>query len=275
MINWGLAQDGNSALSMFGMGAQMGQQIRQRREEKERRGALAAYASDPTEETFAAAAQYDPGAAIGIRNDYAATQRQETAAKQEEAARAQAQAGQMRQLLKAAGENPQQALMAAQQMGIDTSAIPAPDGPEFEPWRQTQMFILGAMETPEGKNLMTETAKQVMLTLPPDQRDVNNPAFIQAFTEQMNIEARKTIAYEPGGGVATYDPRTGKVTPVVVPYGQGQAPQSEIPSAAIEALKRGEGTAEQFDQMFGPGAAARIMGEGGGSNVTADFLQGL
>ena len=46
------------------------------------------------------------------------------------------------------------------------------------------------------------------------------------------------------------------------------------PAEAVAALQNGEGTAEQFDEMFGAGAAARAMG-GGGSNVTSSFLTGL
>jgi hypothetical protein len=46
--------------------------------------------------------------------------------------------------------------------------------------------------------------------------------------------------------------------------------QAGIPQEAIEALKRGEGTPEQFDQMFGQGAAARAMG-GTASNSGGGF----
>ncbi len=55
----------------------------------------------------------------------------------------------------------------------------------------------------------------------------------------------------------------------------GAAPTGSPPAEAVAALKRGEGTPEQFDEMFGPGAAARVMGGGGGGNVTSGFLDGL
>ena len=45
--------------------------------------------------------------------------------------------------------------------------------------------------------------------------------------------------------------------------GAGQAPAGNFPTpnqAAIDALKRGQGTDEQFDAVFGPGAAARVRG---------------
>jgi hypothetical protein len=49
---------------------------------------------------------------------------------------------------------------------------------------------------------------------------------------------------------------------VVVPP---RAPASvmNIPAGAIEALKAGQGSAEQFDSIFGAGSAARVLGNKG------------
>lgn len=49
---------------------------------------------------------------------------------------------------------------------------------------------------------------------------------------------------------------SGAVTPAAPATGAFPAP----PPAAIDALKRGQGTDEQFDAVFGPGAAARARG---------------
>jgi len=44
-----------------------------------------------------------------------------------------------------------------------------------------------------------------------------------------------------------------------------QQTQQGIPPEAIDALKKGEGTPEQFDALFGSGAAAKVMGGASGN----------
>lgn len=67
MINWGLAAGGNNALASFGQGMQLGTYIRGQREEKERKNALAAFATDQSEENFARLAEVAPEYAIKER----------------------------------------------------------------------------------------------------------------------------------------------------------------------------------------------------------------
>ena len=50
--------------------------------------------------------------------------------------------------------------------------------------------------------------------------------------------------------------------PVVIPP-RKPASVMNIPAGAIEALKAGQGSAEQFDSIFGPGSAARALGTKG------------
>ena len=66
-INWGLAGGGNNAMASFGQGMQLGTYIRGQREEKERKNALAAYATDPSEQNFAGLAAVAPEYAIKER----------------------------------------------------------------------------------------------------------------------------------------------------------------------------------------------------------------
>lgn len=55
------------------------------------------------------------------------------------------------------------------------------------------------------------------------------------------------------------------------------APQTTAPPAeAIAELRRDPSGAAEFDEVFGVGAAARVLGEGGGGGrVTGNFLDGL
>src|SRR5690606_31681609 len=92
------------------------------------------------------------------------------------------------------------------------------------------------------------------------------PEFNQRVTELGNIERMKHIPIEAGGSLLAFDPVTGQVNYAVAPAelaGSLNNQQPTIPPEAVEALRRGEGTPAQFDEMFGPGAAARVMGMGG------------
>jgi hypothetical protein len=125
-------------------------------------------------------------------------QQQEAQARQQQAQTKaeQDQASTFRQLLKQAETNPQQAFMAAQQLGIDVSRIPQPGTPEFEPWRQQQLFIADALE--RDKDSLPGLAQEVMLALPPDQRDPNSPVFRQAFSAALENKYAAEYTDEQG-----------------------------------------------------------------------------
>lgn len=143
-INWGLAQGPNSFDNALAKGYQMGSAMRERQEATERKNALAAYATDPSEQNFAGLAQAAPEFAIGERQRMDARRAQEAAERQR-------QMGVVRQLLAKAGQSPEgwaQAMSAAQSLGIDTSAIPQQYDPQ---WAQQQLFIMDALERDQDK----------------------------------------------------------------------------------------------------------------------------
>jgi hypothetical protein len=221
-MNWGPGAAGGfqNALST---GLQLGQMVRQQKQEN---------------------------ALMQQRQEIVQAQQQEAQTKAE-----QDQASTFRQLLKQAENNPQQAFMAAQQLGIDVSRIPQPNTPEFEPWRQQQLFIADALERDKGS--LPGLAQEVMLALPQDQRDPNSPAFRQAFTAA--LENKYAAEYTDAAG----NTRRRAI------IGQPQQ-QQQTASASAQVLPRSARPAGMTDdQLF---ATARQTVEQGAS-VDAVFQQ--
>lgn len=133
--NWGLLQSGQNALSMFQAGAQIGQSIRERREEERRRNALTEYAANPGQGTLGGVIQADPRLGIQLQ------QQEQDRAAQEQKLQRQKMLDVARLLNEATPKNYGQVLGAAQQMGIDVTRVPQ----QFDPnWIAQQKLIVSS-----------------------------------------------------------------------------------------------------------------------------------
>lgn len=152
----------NSLMNPMAVGQsfQMGmEQGRARRGEMETQNALSMLAKDPNSaEGFEKLAQYNPQAAMQIGQ-----QRQAQAAAQQK--QRQMDGGTFRALLYKARENPQQAYMAAQQMGLNLEGVPQPGDPSFTPWLETEIFIQDALADPEKLTSVQADAEAMGLDL--------------------------------------------------------------------------------------------------------------
>jgi hypothetical protein len=85
-----------------------------------------------------------------------------------------------------------------------------------------------------------------------------NTALPNAIRKQAGLEILRLMKERKGQFVSAEMAAEGTEAASAAPAGGGNFPAP--PAAAIDALRRGQGTDAQFDAIFGPGAAARARG---------------
>lgn len=204
-VDWrlGLAPDvtGN-AFSAFMQGQQA-------REQDMSRNALAAYATNPNADTLKGVAQTNPQLAITYRADMEKRNADQAAAARENLVMTA-------KLFDGVGDEAsyQQALNTARRMKIDVSEAP----PNYDQaWvSETGGVLKFFAEKPEALSTLGKIAAD-------EGKVPGTPAFNHRVMELGDIERKKAMSIQPGGGIGIYDPQTGKTDFTVVPnYGQGQ-----------------------------------------------------
>ncbi len=270
-INWGLLDIpdiGGNALAAFHQGRQI-------REQKDTKAAWSAYAANPDDpNALNALAQYDPKSAIALRQDSEKRRRE----MQAQDLQRKAVAGDPAALAQLSGidldawskvDSRQKAQIKEQASYIGNAALAISRLP---PQQQAQAWDQAAQQ---GAQMYPELAQQVGKFSPQGlQAALANANMISKF---IDVTTPDTINLQAGAGLYERDPVTRQIREVIRPNPGGARPLSPVegapavPSEAISDLRRNPGSAAQFDEIFGPGAAARALG-GAASNGSGGFL---
>ena len=129
-------------------------------------------------------------------------------------------------MLKAAKNNPEQygAILArAQQLGIP-GIENAPQ--QFDPnWIDSQITTLSAFATPQGREALSTAGKEAVdAGFQP-----GTPEFAAEVRRRLQAGDKKTIPFQPGGGIIEYDPATGETRILAGPSGSPSAVQVPPP----------------------------------------------
>jgi hypothetical protein len=230
----------------IGLGAmQAFQQGRDMRTKDDTRKAFTAYATDPNDTNLNGLAQFDPQFVMQAKQQQAQAARQQQQDMQQQQEQARQKMGMVARLLDGVQDEGtyQQGLAAAQQMGLDVSQAP----PQYDPnWVGQQRMIASLFEKGNEQQL-SGIARELT--------DAGYKPGTPEFNEAMKgvIQNKYASEYVDGRGA------TRRRSALQLEGG----PQPPPPNEAIAELRANPGSAAQFDEIFGQGASARILGNGG------------
>ena len=257
--NWSLLQ-GNQSQQYFNNGAQLGSHVATTQRARELDNALASYVTNPNDQAaFGKITQLDPRMGMQL-------QEREAQRKAAEAKAGQEKAMTVAKLFDGVTpENYQQRLSVAQRMGIDTTGAPQ----QFDPnWVAENRIIMQTVaERPEALS----TAGKIAVD---EGYQPGSPEFNSRVKQIVVSEATKTIPYQPGGGVATYNAQTGQAQVIVQPnYGDQPAGGPAQPSGNIARPKtKAERDALKPGQQYeAPDGSIRTVPGGASSNTGGGF----
>jgi hypothetical protein len=215
-VDWALGLQQGNAGDAFSQAFQQGQQTQR---QNIARQAMAALVQDPNNpKALAALAQVDPQTAMEFRKQQIENTKAQLAQHQDSIVKG---AEIIRQFNPKDQQSYTQALMAAQQAGIDISQVPQ----EYNP-----QYVDGVVKLADA--LKPQAGDGIHFITP-----------------------------QPGGGAYGYDPRTEKVTTIIQPNNGVSSPTpGSPPPQAIDYLKSNPHLSAQFDQKYGAGASARALG---------------
>lgn len=253
-INWGLLNSQPGFMDHFQFGMSLGRDMRARKDEEAQRNALAAYVTNPNEQTLGGVATLDPRLGMQLQDREA-----QNAAAQQKAAREKTLT--IAKLFDGVQDEGtyQQRLQIAQRMGIDTSGAP----PQFDPaWVQENGMIMRFIaEKPEAVSTFGKIALD-------EGFQPGTPQFAERVKQLVKADAMKTIPIQPGGAVIGYNTQTGETSQLVTPFqGMAGAPSGGPPSPKTEADYNALPPGAQYTA---PDGTVRVKG-GGSGNATGGF----
>jgi hypothetical protein len=127
--------------------------------------------------------------------------------------------------------------------------VPRFEGPQSDKDTQSYREAAGKLADPTVPNEIRRAAATEIVRVLKDRKG--------------RLGSTVTIPMQPAGGAMPAAGAAPAAAGAVPPQAPAAAPSAGFPTppqAAIDALRAGRGTAAQFDEVFGPGAAARVMG---------------